>query len=340
MDTPALLSNDSLTIYLNDHLAGATAGADLAARAASENEGSEFGEALAELAREIAKDRDELLSIMGSLERQVDHVKLAVGWTAEKFARLKPNGRVFGYSPLSRLLELEGLAGGIRGKRALWRALAAAADVHADLDAARLELLAARADDQLEVVDRLHGRAAALALASGDEADAAERTAEATPMKDPRALLLHELGDLLYAENVLVKALPAMARESTDPELKAGFQQHLEETRGHVENLEQAFAALGQPVRAEHCPAIDGITDEHDDFINEERPAPKVRDIFLTGSGSRAEHYEIAAYSGLISIARGLGERECARLLSKNLKDERAALTRLTAVGKRLVSAA
>ena len=341
MDAPALLSNDLLTIYLNDHLAGATAGSELAARTASENEGNEFGGPLAQLAAEIAQDREELLGIMKSLGRQIDHVKLAVGWTAEKLARLKPNGRVFGYSPLSRLLELEGLAGGIRGKRALWAALEEVSDLYPALDAARLRGLGARADRQLEVVDRLQRRAARLALGSEqDHADAgvvSQNGASTPQMREPRELLLHELGDILYAETMLVKALPTMANESTDPELKAGFQQHLEETRGHVETVKQAFEALGEPARAEQCPAMDGIKEEHDEFINEEQPAPKVRDIFLTGSGSRAEHYEIAAYTGLISMARGLGERECARLLTRNLKEEQAALASLTAVGKRLV---
>jgi ferritin-like metal-binding protein YciE len=346
METPALLSNDPLTIYLNDHLAGSTAGSDLATRAAAENEGNMFGAELAELATEIAQDRGELLRIMSAIDCPIDHVKLAVGWTAEKLARLKPNGRVFGYSPLSRLLELEGLATGIRGKRALWRALAEVADLHPVLDVASLEALERRADRQLEVVHRLHLRAAPLALRARTNGRGAHgagdpqvQRAPTPQMREPRELLLHELGDILYAENILVKTLPEMARESTDPELKAGFQQHLEETRGHVENVKQAFEALGEAARAEQCPAIDGIKEEQDHFISGEKPAPNVRDIFLTGSGSRAEHYEIAAYTGLISIARGLGERECARLLSKNLKEEQAALASLTAVGKRLVSA-
>jgi hypothetical protein len=162
MDTPALLSSDALTIYLNDHLSGATAGTELADRAASENEDTDFGRPLRELATEIDRDRDELLAIMATLEIQVDHVKLAVGWTAEKLARLKPNGRVFSYSPLSRLLELEGLAAGIRGKRALWRALKAAG--LPGVDSERLDVLLERASRQLRTVDRLHARAAELAL--------------------------------------------------------------------------------------------------------------------------------------------------------------------------------
>jgi hypothetical protein len=168
MDTPTLLSSDALTIYLNDHLSGATAGSELADRVAAENEDGEFGKALGELATEIRRDREELLGIMRELEIPVDHVKLAVGWTAEKVSRLKPNGRVFGYSPLSRLLELEALAAGIRGKRALWRALRAAAVP--GVDTGRLDASLERAARQLRTVDRLHARAAELAMAEPEKA--------------------------------------------------------------------------------------------------------------------------------------------------------------------------
>ena len=79
-------------------------------------------------------------------------------------------------------------------------------------------------------------------------------------------------------------------------------------------NVEQAFDALGERAKAEQCPGDRRDQgQEHDEFMSEEQPAPNVRDIFLTGSGSRAEHYEIAAYTSLIRIARGVGERECAR---------------------------
>jgi hypothetical protein len=167
METPALLSRDHLTIYLNDHLAGATAGVDLARRTATENAGSEFGPRLRELADEIGRDRDELLAIIDELDRPVDHVKVAVGWGVEKLGRLKPNGGMFGYSPLSRLLELEGLASGIRGKAALWRALATISPQPRGLEHARLELLEMRAEEQLQLVDQLHARAADLALSNG-----------------------------------------------------------------------------------------------------------------------------------------------------------------------------
>jgi ferritin-like metal-binding protein YciE len=155
-------------------------------------------------------------------------------------------------------------------------------------------------------------------------------------MDDPRELFLHELGDLLYAENVLVKTLPKLAKEASDAELQEGFKAHLEETKQHVDNLKQVFEAVGEKAKAEKCPAIDGITDEHDEFISEEKPSPEVRDIFLTGSGARAEHYEIAAYTGLITMARALGETDAVPLLEENLKQEQAALAKLESAAKRL----
>lgn len=155
-------------------------------------------------------------------------------------------------------------------------------------------------------------------------------------MTEPRELLLHELGDLLYAENVLVRALPKMAKEATDEKLRASFEKHLAETKGHVENLKAVFESLGEKAKAEKCPAIDGIKEEHDEFISDEKPADQVRDIFLTGSGSRAEHYEIAAYTGIITMARAMGETKAVTLLEKNLAQEEKALADLTATAARL----
>jgi hypothetical protein len=164
MKAPTLLSADPLTIYLNDHLAGATAGVDLAHRSASQNLGTEFGSPLQQLADEIEHDRAELVAIIETLGCPIDRAKVGIGWTVEKLARLKPNGRILGYSPLSRLLELEGLGSGIRGKRALWRALGAMSSLPEGLDGARLEQLVIRADVQLELIDQLHERAAEIAL--------------------------------------------------------------------------------------------------------------------------------------------------------------------------------
>jgi hypothetical protein len=112
-----------LKIYLNDHLAAATGGRDLARRAAAGNRGSDYGPFLERLAVEINEDRESLLAIMRALNVKTDPVKVLIGWGAEKVGRLKLNGRLLGQSPLSRLVELEGLVLGVQGKLALWRSL-------------------------------------------------------------------------------------------------------------------------------------------------------------------------------------------------------------------------
>ena len=156
-----------LATYLNDHLAGATAGLELAKRTAASNEGTEFGDVLARIATEIDEDRETLRALMRALGVSEDPFKKSAAWTAEKLGRLKPNGRIVGYSPLSRLIELEGLALGITGKKGLWKALA-----HTLVDEPRaadfdFEALALRAESQVADVEPLRLRAAALAFAPG-----------------------------------------------------------------------------------------------------------------------------------------------------------------------------
>jgi ferritin-like metal-binding protein YciE len=157
-----------------------------------------------------------------------------------------------------------------------------------------------------------------------------------TQMKDPRELFLHELGDVLYAERTLVKTLPKLQEEASDDELADGFGKHLEETRQHVKNLEQAFDVLGEPVKAEKCPGIEGLKKEHDEFVTNEAPSPEVLNAFLTGAGARTEHYEIAAYEGLVTMAEAMGEDQVARLLNENLAQEQNALRKIQTIGKRL----
>ena len=158
----------------------------------------------------------------------------------------------------------------------------------------------------------------------------------ATQMSDPRELFLHELGDVLYAEQTLVKTLPKLQEEASDEELASGFAEHLEETRQHVKNIQEAFEQLGEPAKAEKCPGIEGIKKEHDDFVSNESPSPEVLNAFLTGAAARTEHYEIAAYEGLVTMATAMGEDEVASLLNQNLEHEKAALRKVQSIGKRL----
>ena len=158
-------------------------------------------------------------------------------------------------------------------------------------------------------------------------------------MTEPRELFMHELADIFYAENQLVKALPKLIDEASDDELRTDLESHLEQTKGHVDRLEKVFEALDEPAKGEKCPGIDGIITEHDEFMSKENPSSEVCDLFLTGAGARAEHYEIAAYSGLVTMANALDETRCAELFQQNLGEEKAALAKLEAAAERLSKA-
>lgn len=155
-------------------------------------------------------------------------------------------------------------------------------------------------------------------------------------MTTPRELFLHELGDVYYAENQIVKKLPTMIEEASDSELAEGLEKHLGETKQQIANLERVFSALGKKAKGERCPGIEGIAEEHDVFMSEHNPSPELRDLFLTGAAARVEHYEIAAYTGLVAMANGLDEDACAELLRENLAQEERALETVEAVGARM----
>ena len=157
--------NSMIGIYLNDHLAGATAGTELARRMARSHRGQEEGEPLSRLAAEIKQDRSALLSIMASLGITVRAYKVGAAWIGEKAGRLKFNGRLLARSPLSDLVELELLRLGVEGKAAGWRTLRARADTDSRLDAGRLDELISRARSQVDELEELRVRAASRALA-------------------------------------------------------------------------------------------------------------------------------------------------------------------------------
>ena len=140
-----------LAIYLNDHLAGATGGVELAYRIAREHDEAD----LTGLARAIQEDRDSLQRIMTALDVRQDHLKVVAGWLGEKVGRLKPNGRLFSRSPLSYVLELEAMRLGVDGKAAGWQTLRRLAEHDSRLDKAQLDDLLARAEAQKETLERL-----------------------------------------------------------------------------------------------------------------------------------------------------------------------------------------
>lgn len=157
-----------LGIYLNDHLLGATAGIELVKRAAKNNSNNHFGDKLDALSAEIQSDEATLRKIMDDLGISEDVLKRAVAFVGERIGRLKLNGQLTGYSPLSRLVELEGLRIGIEGKLALWRSLKHVSD-SLPLGIADLDELARRAEDQIDRVEAMRLEAAALALAAPED---------------------------------------------------------------------------------------------------------------------------------------------------------------------------
>jgi hypothetical protein len=158
--TFAYVNEKLVRIYLQDHHAGSTTGLELARRIRSNNQGNEYGEAMAPIVDAIAADKKSLESIMDDLGFGADTIKDLGGWALEKVGRLKMNGQITGYSPLSRVVELEGLMTGITGKIGLWAALLQIAPDEPRLDAARLERLRDGAESQRVTVEELRERAA------------------------------------------------------------------------------------------------------------------------------------------------------------------------------------
>jgi len=154
-------------------------------------------------------------------------------------------------------------------------------------------------------------------------------------------LLVDQLQDIYNAETQLTKALPKMAKAASSPELRQAFENHLQETLGHVERLEQAFEALGEKAKGKTCHAMKGLVEEGQEAIKEDAP-DSVRDAALIGAGQRVEHYEMAAYGTARSFAESLGQKEVAQLLQQTLEEESAAdklLTKISAKVNRMAMA-
>ncbi|HVZ60567.1 MAG TPA: ferritin-like domain-containing protein [Terriglobales bacterium] len=140
---------------------------------------------------------------------------------------------------------------------------------------------------------------------------------------------IDELRDSYDAEKQLIKALPKLAKAAASEELRAAFENHLEETRGQVERLEKVFASLDEKVRGKHCDGIAGIIEEGKSIMEEEFE-DETMDACLIAAGQRAEHYEIAAYGTLVAWAKAMGHTEAADLLQETLDEEKAADEKLT----------
>jgi ferritin-like metal-binding protein YciE len=142
-------------------------------------------------------------------------------------------------------------------------------------------------------------------------------------------LYVEELKDLYSAENQLLKALPKMAKAATSEELSAGFEEHLEQTKGHVERLERIFKALGESPKGKKCKGMEGLISEGAEMI-EEDPEPEELDAGLISAAQRVEHYEMAGYGSVATYAKLLEENEAESLLRETLKEEKETDQKLT----------
>ena len=150
------------------------------------------------------------------------------------------------------------------------------------------------------------------------------------------ALLQHELKDLYSAETQLVKALPKMAKAAHNEELKSGFEEHLEQTKEHVNRLQQIAEELEVKLTGHKCKAMEGLIEEGEEMIKEDGE-PSVKDAGLIGAAQRVEHYEIAAYGTAIALARHLGHKDIAQILEQTLSEEKETDEKLTEVAESTV---
>jgi ferritin-like metal-binding protein YciE len=144
---------------------------------------------------------------------------------------------------------------------------------------------------------------------------------------------IEELKDAYDAEKQLTKALPKLAKASTSPELRQAFEDHLEETNGHVEKLEQVFQGLDEKPKGQRCDGIAGIIDEGKKVMDEDFDDATM-DACLIAAGQRAEHYEIAAYGTLVAWAKTMGHHNAADLLQEILDEEKAADEKLNVIAE------
>jgi ferritin-like metal-binding protein YciE len=160
----------------------------------------------------------------------------------------------------------------------------------------------------------------------------------ATKVTDPHDLLLHKLSVMLTTEREIERMLPSLQAEAHDDELKQGFERHLEETRGHVRNVEQAFQVLGVAPQGTSAPAIEGLKAQHKGFAGSaaDDVLPDVLDAVSTSSAAATEHHEIAGYEGIITLAKGLGLSGVAEVLQQNLQEEQQMLEDVKRISERL----
>ncbi len=156
-------------------------------------------------------------------------------------------------------------------------------------------------------------------------------------MEDLRDLFIDNLKDLYHAEKQLTKALPKMAKAADSDDLRKAFEDHLDETRIHIERLEEVFKNLDQKPVAKVCKAMQGLIEEGKELL-EEDAEPDVLDAGMIVAAQKIEHYEIAGYGSMVEFAKLLGEKDSAKILQQTLDEEGKADKLLTQIARKTVN--
>ena len=149
-----------------------------------------------------------------------------------------------------------------------------------------------------------------------------------------------ELKDIYWAEKHLVKALPKMQKAATSKELAAAFEKHTGETQTHIDRLEQVFALLDEKAAAKKCDAMAGLLEEANGIIEDTEKGTSIRDVGLILAAQKVEHYEIATYGGLRTLAATMGHTDVAELLQQTLDNEKATDVALTEAAESMINEA
>jgi len=155
------------------------------------------------------------------------------------------------------------------------------------------------------------------------------------PLTTPRELFVHELSDAMSAEQQILKMLPELENEVLNHEVQEALKTHQEETQQQISNIQEVFRQLGETPEATTCYAVKGLDEEHKALLKEQ-PSPEILEMANLSGASKTEHYEMAMYTGLVQLAKDLGENEAAQLLQDNLDQEKAMAVRVETLAREL----
>jgi ferritin-like metal-binding protein YciE len=175
---------------------------------------------------------------------------------------------------------------------------------------------------------------------SSDGAATATRSGKRTPQQEGALmeLFVSSLKDINWAEKQLVKALKKMAKAATSDQVRQAFEQHMMQTEGHVERLAQVFEAIGKKPTAKKCDAMEGLISEAEELIEETEDGTEVRDAALIAAAQKVEHYEIATYGTLRTLAGTMGMKQVQKLLQQTLDEEKETDSLLTEIAENYVN--